>query len=580
MRSRAWVLVGVVALASVLLDLQWTHPLQWDEVEFFRATRWIAEGRVPFRDFWEHHLPLQWYVFAPAAALLSDGPGVTSVLALRWVQLALWIALFAILGRADVPSARAGGTPALLLLASPLFARTAIEYRLDALGSVCYIAALALAVLRPRSRGAWIAAGALMSAGVLANMRMMPLAIATGALLLFFDGEERRWRWNATALWMLPGIAMMALAFAAWLFASGAYPGFVEAMRYNVDSNRLLTREAHTLLPVLLLPFTTFDAAAIALWLGAICGSVLALREIRRPGLLQLFALLAIVSVVIVTQLGVHYVYHLQLPLLLMAPLAASLITNERIERIALIALAVIAAVNLARHIDPPIGAAMRYQDTVMREVDRRTLPNERVWDGVGHALRREPAYQYWFLPSGVRMLVPRGMLRPPYGAAEMIAAPPAAIVNSYRVHLWLSQFPDAGAYATHHYIPLYRDLWLPGLSAAVGPGKSAEWIAPRAGRYRLYASDLLLKHPWFQQPLNYAIYAGPDAPIFTVPLRELPPSRATLTIDGASVTGTTFALRKGARVRLQSPWSTPMGVMIIPDDLTEIFITPAAGGM
>src|SRR6185436_12765901 len=141
---------------------------------------------------------------------------------------------------------------------------------------------------------------------------------------------------------------------------------------------------------------------------------------IRRPGLMQLFALLAIVSVAIVTQLGVHYVYHLQLPFLLMAPLAASLVTSERIERIALIALAVVAAVNLARRIDPPIGAAMRYQDAIMRETDRRTLPDERVWDGVGYALRREPAYQYWFLPSGVRMLVPRGMLRPPYGAREL----------------------------------------------------------------------------------------------------------------------------------------------------------------
>jgi hypothetical protein len=379
---------------------------------------------------------------------------------------------------------------------------------------------------------------------------------------------------------MIPGIAVMALVFAIWLFASGAYPGFADAMRYNVESNRLLTREATTLLPVLLLPFTTFDVAAVALWLGAIGGAVFALREVRRPGPIQLFALLAIVSVAIVTQLGVHYVYHLQLPLLLMAPLAASLVTNERIERIALIALAVVAAVNLARRIDPPMGAAMRYQDTVMREADRRTLPNERVWDGIGSALRREPAYKYWFLPSGVRMLVPRGMLRPPYGARELIAAPPAAIVHSYRIHLWLSQFPEAADYATHHYIPLYRDLWVPGLSAAVGPGQSAEWIAPRAGRYRLYASDLLLKHPWFQQPLNYAIYAGPEAPIFAVPLRELPSPRTTVAIDGIASTGTTFTLRKGARVRLQSPWRTPMAVMIIPDDLTEIFITPASGGM
>src|SRR5436305_15332505 len=65
---RATALLGGLSLLSVLarlLQLQGLHPLVWDEIEFFRATDWVRRGLVPYRDFWEHHTPLQWFLFAP-----------------------------------------------------------------------------------------------------------------------------------------------------------------------------------------------------------------------------------------------------------------------------------------------------------------------------------------------------------------------------------------------------------------------------------------------------------------------------------------------------------------------------------
>src|SRR5687768_7795896 len=94
---RPWLLLFIPAVLFAAVELQWGHPIEWDEIEFYRATRWIAEGRVPFRDFWEHHVPLQWFLFAPAAAIFGEGPGVASILAMRWVQLPLWIVALALL---------------------------------------------------------------------------------------------------------------------------------------------------------------------------------------------------------------------------------------------------------------------------------------------------------------------------------------------------------------------------------------------------------------------------------------------------------------------------------------------------
>src|SRR6185369_12373389 len=88
-------LVAVTALAAAfrLLPLLGLHPLNWDEVEFFRATDWVRQGLTPYRDFWEHHTPLQWYLFAPFAAL-TKSEGAAAIVWMRAVQIPLWILTF------------------------------------------------------------------------------------------------------------------------------------------------------------------------------------------------------------------------------------------------------------------------------------------------------------------------------------------------------------------------------------------------------------------------------------------------------------------------------------------------------
>src|SRR5947207_7970196 len=84
------------AVAARLLQLAGLHPLHWDEIEFFRAPDWVRQGLVPYRDFWGHHTPLQWFLFAPVTAL-TNSPGVSAILVMRWAQLPLWIIAFVLL---------------------------------------------------------------------------------------------------------------------------------------------------------------------------------------------------------------------------------------------------------------------------------------------------------------------------------------------------------------------------------------------------------------------------------------------------------------------------------------------------
>jgi hypothetical protein len=549
-----------VAIAAALVSLHRGLPIGWDELEFFRATKWVSEGRVPFRDFWEHHTPLQWLLFAPVAWFV-DSPGVVAILTMRWAQLAMWIAILAIVLRLTEVDSKWWAL--LLLLATPLFLHSASEYRVDVPGHLGFVAAL-LAAVRKR----WIAYGALMSLAVLSNMRLAPLVVIASAVMLFWNGE--RWRWNPRALRMLIGVVAVAAALFQVLELTGSRRAFLlGVVRYNVVSSHLFEGLAvSTLGEQLLLPVLKLDPAAISIWIAAIAGTVIALKGIRTPGTPQILAIVFLASLVTVASLEVQYEYHWIGSYVLMIPLGA--IALERLGRWSWLVV-VVAAAGVAIRLATMTTEPLRYQDYVMREVDRRTLATEKVFDGSAYALRREPAYRYWFLPIGIRQLAAAGRI----GAFDIAARPPAAIIYNLRMQRWFEIFPKTAMFAVHNFVPLTRDLWVPGLSVRIAPGREIAWTARRAGSYTLYASEPLVRHPWLTDPLRFAAMEGPVATRYAIPLRQLPPAHVRWTVDGAIVAGRTIELQAGARVAIISDERQPIGVIIVPSDLMVLATAP-----
>ena len=574
--KRIWWLLLVIAVAWVAALVGWGQPLGWDEIEFFRASRWMGEGRVPFRDFWEHHTPLQWIVFAPVARLFGGGPGAASVVAMRWAQLLVWAGVFALLlaagRRASVPiAARLAGL--VLLAASPSFVNAALEFRVDVLGNLLYLAGVLLMLgLLTRTRA--VALGAILAAAVLSNMRLAPLVVVTAVTASLVRPDERRWGWRREAPWMGIGVVTVAAVFVGWLWGSGALPAFVGGVvRYNVASARLL--EVDTFFVTLLLPLWARDVAGLAFGALAAAGTLLAMREIRRPGPLQVLAVLLGASLATVAAMEVQYPYHFQNVLLLAAPLAgAAAALPGPWEKLAACVAAVALGINLLGLLSPTFGNELHYQDAVMRTADRVTRPGETVWDGCGYALRREPAYRYWFLPTGLRFLAGRGAVKP----FDPAAAPPAAIVYNLRLQRWFEIFPGTARHVVRHYVPLYRNLWVPGLSAAVAAGGRAAWVVPREGEYRVWASPALLRHPWLTDPLGYAAVTGPRAARYAIPLEQLPlipDSLLRWRVDGRAVSGGRgLRLRKGARVEVVSTAPAEVGVLVVPAEVRRLAIS------
>jgi hypothetical protein len=558
----------VIAAAARTLSLGWLHPLNWDEIEYFRATDWVRQGLVPYRDFWEHHTPLQWFLFAPIVSLVQS-PGAAAIIAMRWAQVLLWIATFALLSlwmrRAGLSlSARLGAI--VLALCSSMFMLPAVEYRIDSLGCALYVLAL---VLLQRNRN--FEGGAALCLAGFANIRLGPLLALTVFLRLF-----KRSRIAVVA----GGIATFALCSVYFVATHSAAIAFRRVWTENYLGDKLSEGTGGVLLHRLAgvvgwHPLThTFDPASIDV--ATICIMILGTIGIgraliaRRGDLFEL-AILQLGNILFIAVMKFVYTYHFEITILLMLPFVAAEIERMAMRRWSIVAagLLVASGVNIFASVFRGKEADLAYQDLIMREADRLTPPDGKVFDGVGWALRRRPAYRYWFLPKLVQSLEAKGL----FESYDPRRDPPDAIITDHNAYVWLELHRQTAAFATSHYLPVWRNLWLPGMSARLNAGGSAEWIVPANGVYRVYASEALAMHPWFRNPVPYGTFESRNARIDLVGFRR---NDLQWKLDGVSIAGDGLKLKRGQHLRVVSP--RVLAVMIVPAGIRSLFQQPPPG--
>lgn len=591
-RARVPILLALAAAFVRLAPLQWLHPLNWDELEFYRASRWIAEGLVPFRDFWEHHTPLAWFVYAPFTRL-TDSPGANAILAMRWVQVPVWIAVFWLANlwmRGAGLSRFARWSAIALAVSSSLLMTSAVEFRLDPLACAFYMAGLVL--WQRGTPRALFGAGAMFCLTGLTNMRLGPLLVLT--VLLLCVTRERKWGVNLRAAWIAAGgLAALALALLYFVGTDSLTVLYERVITDNYVGDKYGEEFQGAFLHRLLVPFgirvlasdrlfewAAVDAGGIAILILGAIGIARALFRWRSPDEDFLLALLVVANLFVVARMHSVYNYHLQIVVIMLVPLIARVF--DRIPRRGAIVavLAVAWSVSAFASLFRGKELDLAYQDLVMREVHARTRPGERVFSGIPWALRREPAYRFWFMPDQARQLVRHGHAAP-YALADAVRDAPAALVIDYNAMVWIGRVQrELAPYFVRHYIPVWRNLWVPGMNARLTPeSPRAAWVVPRDGTYRVFASAALAGHEWFRAPFRVVSYENHDAGT----VLALPPARADAVewrIDGAAAdaAGGTLVLRKGQQLEAFSGSAAAQGVIVLSSGDTTLFRQPPPG--
>ena len=124
--------IDLIAVA-VLYAMMTAHvPTQnGDNIEHIHSSFLIAQGQVPYRDFFQHHNPLMWYLFAPLVNLFAYNATVTEVVCLISLLVFLKSLVYVYRISAEFLSDKLWGLAAAAVIAAPGYKLYAVDFRPD-----------------------------------------------------------------------------------------------------------------------------------------------------------------------------------------------------------------------------------------------------------------------------------------------------------------------------------------------------------------------------------------------------------------------------------------------------------------
>ncbi len=389
------VALGLLALFFVLLvSIARWYWFMNDEIEHVHSAWYVASGRVPFRDFFEHHHSLLWYVLAPLLSLFGESSAT-----LLWVRGLYLVQATAILLMTAALAVRATGSPAagplaaLALVASTSFLSTAVVIRPDVPQTLCGVASslFFLRALEEGRRRDALASGVLLGLAFVFLQKALPF-VPVLAIALAVAAWRRRVRVSVLPAFVA-GFAAPCLAAAVHLAAQGAWTAYVQM---NWAFNALaVARFPRAALARVFLPNLAFWT--LALWglyrLARSKGAPFGLRSLGAAGALLIAVLL------LARRIDDRHVFS-ALPFLavVVAWHLEALFRDRRWGRTA--RAAVLLALTLV-----PLGGGLRlvsWNNAAQRAridfVLRNTTPQDTVYDGDAQFnLFREDLHYVWF---------------------------------------------------------------------------------------------------------------------------------------------------------------------------------------
>lgn len=543
---RVALVAGLVSFALQAVLLAHVKYFSLDEFQYAHAAWLVAQGQVPYRDFFEVHFPLVYQVLAPVFLVAGDDPRAITLLRLGMLPfLLLACVAAAVLNRGQGRVATLAAP--LLLLALPPFVTLATEIRPDAVACALFLAALAaLRSVRASDQSAGFASGLLAVASVWGSQKAAFYG-AVFALAFVIDvtiatrggsaaGARRLLRSPAAfVLGAASGLATIAAYLTAtaswtawweWCFAWAAahqrgYPGFGWG-RY--------------LFPILLDAPWLF---ALAVW-----GATRTAYELRARGRdalqsadLLLLAALASTFASFALQRA-PYPYSL-LPFLAVTTILAARAVADLLggrtrpvlraaAGLVLLAGLALQGATLARF----VAASSAGQLAVLERVARLTAPTDAAYDNSGGYVARPHAYRYFYTDSFLRESIPETLVR---------EVPQAILDRGAVLHLRDLRFDTLPAplrtFLATHFQPLDGDVALWG----------QHYVVPAGG------------------PFEATFLAVRDDAYFVTPATAL--EHGVLTIDGVPVTEPVFRLAKGERRIVYTGPPGELDILWLPRD-------------
>ncbi len=482
-RVRRWigaiVILGVAGLGAVMVAHGNLDP---DESQHLHVAWLIEQDRVPYADFWEHHMPLLPVALAPVTRWFADQPAVYFVArAILAVTAAATLFVVYVLGQRVGPGV---GLAAVALLAVEVrFLQHVIQVRPDAPALLMWlITVLMLLCWRERGNESWLWLAGL-SLGVTATFTPKAAFLGLGVVGVILATPSLG-QTLARLARVAIGCAVPLAAFVAWLAAAGgrrALSAFVEDV--VVDNLRFPDFVKQTGVGA---EGTGFIALVlIGVWMAV---RQLGARVLRDPvhGPLLIPAVLVTLILLLPSTPAVYS--YTWLPIIAVGSIYGGLALVAAVERGGMVgALAVAGGLVLPLVVFGvltfPRNLGNEAEFARMKRELAYACPGEAVVDSRPLAVFRPTALRYPSLVRGVRTWIKQGVIPRSVLIEDLQhARAPVGVLDSR-----LREDDAIAAFIERYYVREPGDLLLAGASVAVPEGaKDADVDLLVAGRYEL----------------------------------------------------------------------------------------------
>jgi hypothetical protein len=397
-------IIGAAAVVGLRIVLMLHYRIDSDETQHLHVVWGWSQGLLPYRDFFDNHMPLFHILCVPLLRLAGERPD--TILLVRFAMLPMFAAMVFLTYRitASIYSKRAAAWATAIGCLAPQFFLSSIEFRTDILWATSWLAAIAILVCGPltsrRFGLAGLALGVAAATSAKTSMLVVSLAVA-GVVTLVITREQpvSRSRIVRSALIFAAATVAPVAAIAVYIFRRGIWDAFVACtLRHNVVSSEHPAR-------LLYLPLSIAIITALTRRTARLDGSI---EERRRRLFVSLAA--SVYGAVLISIWPIVEAEH-WLPFF---PLAAAgliplLVTERRESRFILAAIVVLELFAILKastpwHDNTIASKALIEQATML------TTPQESVIDRKGEIVFRRRA-SYYVLERMTKRAIASGRL-------------------------------------------------------------------------------------------------------------------------------------------------------------------------
>jgi len=234
---------GAAAVAALRMMLLLHFRIDSDETQHLHVVWGWSQGLLPYRDFFDNHMPLFHILCVPLLRLAGERP--ETLLLVRFAMLPLFAAMVLLTYRitASIYSKRAAVWATAIGCLAPQFFLSSIEFRTDILWATSWLAAVAILVCGPLTSRRFALAGLALgiAAATSAKTSMLVVSLAVAAVVTLVVTREQpvsSSRIVKSALIFAAATLAPVAAIAVYFFRRGIWDAFVACtLRHNLVSS-------------------------------------------------------------------------------------------------------------------------------------------------------------------------------------------------------------------------------------------------------------------------------------------------------------------------------------------------------